>query len=85
MKTFFEQITHWKTIGEWESIKNRFPSAETLERYYNIYQFILTYYPERKRGYRIKAYKDSRFVKRFGNQIDDVYIHKAISVMEKRA
>lgn len=83
MGTVYQYILFAKQQNTWKGACAICSKFETLDRYFQIYQFVLKNYPKRERGYRIKVYRDYRFVERFGNWIDDNYIHNAISAMEK--
>ena len=83
MKTVYQYILYAKEQQTWKGACLISARCKTLDWYCSIYEFILLNYPHRKRGYRIAVYKDPRFVQRFGRKLDDIYIHKVISEMEK--
>ena len=83
MKTLFEQITHWKEIGEWENIKRWYVQTDTHERYYEIVLFVNEHRAEYGYRYREKILNDARFIARFG-YLDQDYLKYAISVMRKK-
>ena len=83
MLTLFEQITHWMTIGEWESIKNVFTAATTLERYYEIVDFINKHRAKYGYRYREKIIADKEFIEQFG-VYDLEYLKKAQRTMAKK-
>ena len=83
MKTLFEQISHWKNIGEWESVKSVFTSATTLQRYYEIVCFINSHKSQYGYRYREKILADEDFVAQFGH-LDEEYLKKAQKMMAKK-
>ena len=82
MKTLFEQITHWKEIGEWESIKQWYVQTDTHERYYEIVLFVNEHRAEYGYRYREKILNDVRFKAKFGI-LDLEYLKKAQKTMNK--
>ena len=83
MTTLFEQITHWKEVGEWEDIKRRYTQADTQERYYQIVLFVNTHRAEYRYRYREKILSDERFIAQFG-YLDLDYLKYASYVMRKK-
>lgn len=82
METLFERITHWKTIGEWEKIKEVLVPATSLERYYNIVRFVQQHKKEFGHRYREKILADKAFIAQFGF-LDLEYLKKAQKIMNK--
>ena len=82
METLFERITHWKSIGEWERIKESFTSATTMDRYYNITLFVQQHKAQFGYRYREQILSDSVFKARFGC-LDLEYLKKAQKMMNQ--
>lgn len=82
METLFDRISRWKTTGEWETIKDVFTSATTLERYYNIVLFVNAHRAEYGYRYRDLILGNKDFIKRFGH-LDLEYLKKAFKIMRK--
>ena len=80
MKTFFEQIAHWKAIGEWQDIKKWYVQSDTYERYYNIVLFVQQNKAKYGRYYRGKILADPEFIRLFG-YLDLDYLKNAFHVM----
>lgn len=78
----FEQIAHWKTIGEWESIKKWYVQSDTYERYFNIVQFVNLNKSKYGHRYREKILGDPEFIRLFGH-LDLDYLKFAIFIMRK--
>ena len=83
MKTLFEQIAHWKAIGEWESVKRWYVQADTHERYFEIVQFVNNNKARYGYRYREKILRDTCFTAKFG-YLDLDYLKYAIHVMRKK-
>lgn len=83
MKTIFEQIYHWKAIGEWSAIESVFNAATTLERYYEITYFVNTHKAQYGYRYREKILANSDFIAKFG-YLDLEYLKKAQKTMAKK-
>ena len=84
MKTLFEQIAHWKAIGEWQDIKKWYVQSDTYERYYNIVLFVQQNKAKYGRYYRGKILADPEFIRLFG-YLDLDYLKNAFHVMRKTA
>lgn len=82
MKTLFEQIDHWKTIGEWQAIKKWYVQSDTYERYYNIVLFVQQHKAKYGRYYREKILRDKQFIQQFG-YLDLDYLKYAFFIMRK--
>ena len=82
MKTLFEQITHWKTIGEWESMRKWITVTETWERYYNIVVYVKKHRAEYGYRYREKLLGSADFKQKFG-YLDLEYLKKAQKTMRQ--
>lgn len=82
MKTLFEQIAHWKAIGEWQDIKKWYVQSDTYERYYNIVLFVQQNKAKYGRYYRGKILADPEFIRLFG-YLDLDYLKNAFHVMRK--
>ena len=82
MKTLFEQIDHWKTIGEWENIKKWYVQADTQELYYSIILYVRQNRDKYGHHYREKILADPQFIQQFG-YLDLDYLKKAFFVMKK--
>ena len=52
METTYEFILRLKQAQCWEGCKCLFPRAETLERYFQVYELALQLEPDKKRGYQ---------------------------------
>ena len=52
--TVYEAITRQMLAGCWSATLALFDRAQTLDRYYHIYQLLNEYEPERSRGYRAR-------------------------------
>ena len=50
--TYFQFITLQQSAGLWEHCMKAFPTGQTLDFYYRIYQIVLEDEPERRYGYR---------------------------------
>ena len=83
MKTQFEQISHWKNIGEWESIKNVFIAATALDHYYEIVCFVKSHRHLYGYRYRETILADKEFIEQFG-VYDLEYLKKAQKMMAKK-
>ena len=83
MLTLFEQITHWMTISEWESIKLWTSQAVTWERYYNIVKFVTEHRSEYGYPFREKILGSPEFINRFGF-LDLEYLKKAEKIMRQK-
>ena len=83
MNTLFEQISHWKSTGEWNTIKSVFTAATTLERYYEIIRFINAHKSKFGYRYREKILADSEFIAQFG-YLDIEYLKYAQKTMAKK-
>ncbi len=84
MKNNFERIAHLKALGVWE--EDVLPLAtrlSTLERYYNIYSFIVEHEPGRPYGAIPKILNNSMFKEQFGSQYDEKHLHKIVEEMTK--
>ena len=84
MKTQFDKITHWMQINEWNSIKESFTTATTLERYYNIVLYVNEHKAKYGHKYREKILREPEFIQQFG-YLDLDYLKKAIFIMGKSA
>ena len=51
METTYEFILRAKQAQCWEGCMCLFPQAETLERYFQVYELALQLEPDKKRGY----------------------------------
>ena len=84
MKNAFQSISLLKSLGVWEDVTLPLAAKlSTLDRYYNIYSFILEHEPERRYGYIPRILKNKDFQDRFGSQYDEPAIWKIIYSMEK--
>ena len=84
MKNNFKRLAHLKSLGVWE--EDVLPLAtriSTLDRYFNIYSFILEHEPERRYGYIPRSLSNLDFIDRFGSQYDEPAIWKIVHEMEK--
>ena len=84
MLTLFEQITHWMTISEWESIKLWTSQAVTWERYYNIVKFVKEHRNEVGYPFREKILGSRNFIDRFGH-LDLEYLKYAEKIMRQKS
>lgn len=80
METLYEQIAHWKTIGEWENIKDVFVTATTFDRYFEITQFVNQNKAQYGFHYRNQILAHPEFIRRFGH-LDIEYLKKALKTM----
>ena len=84
MKNAFDSITLLKHLGVWEqAVLPLAAKLSTLDRYYNIYSFILEHEPERRYGYIPRILRNKDFRERFGSQYDEPALWKIIHTMEK--
>ena len=83
METVFENISHWKNIGEWDRIKRVFTAATTLERYYQITLFAQRMKAKNPYHYREATIADKEFICKFGS-LDVEYLKKAQKMMRKK-
>ena len=84
MKNAFDSITLLKRLGVWEqAVLPLAAKLSTLDRYYNIYSFILEHEPERRYGYIPRILRNKDFQERFGSQYDEPTIRKVIHTMTK--
>ena len=83
MKNLFTIIRNLKHLGVWEDVLYLAARLYTLDRYYDVYSFILEHEPERKYGYITRVLNNPSFKERFGNQYDESAIWKVVRVMEK--
>ena len=81
-KSLFEQIAHWKSIGEWDDIKKWYVQSDTYERYFNIVQFVNLNKSKYGYRYREKILGNILFIHQFG-YLDLDYLKKALFVMAK--
>ena len=64
--TLFQTIEHWKTSGEWDTIRLCYPQTDTHERYYNIVLYIRQKRDKYGRNYRDKILAEPEFIDKFG-------------------
>ena len=84
MKNAFESISLLKRMGVWEqAVLPLAAKLSTLDRYYNIYSFILEHEPERRYGYIPRILRNKDFRELFGSQYDEPALWKIIHTMEK--
>ena len=83
MKTLFDQISHWKNIGEWEAIRLVFTASTTLERYYEIVCFVNSHRHLYGHRYREAILANPGFIEQFG-VYDLEYIKYAQKIMGKK-
>ena len=84
MKNNYERIAHLKALGVWE--EDVLPLASrltTLDRYYDIYSFIIEHEPGRPYGAIPKILNNDMFREQFGTQYDEKHLHKIIEDMTK--
>ena len=70
-------------INEWESIKESFTAATTMERYYNIVLYVNEHRTKYGRKYREKILREPEFIHKFGH-LDLEYLKNAIKNMSKK-
>lgn len=82
MENAFDSITLLKHMGVWEqAVLPLAAKLSTLDRYYDIYSFILEHEPERSYGSIPRILRNKDFQERFGNQYDEPTIRKIIHTM----
>ena len=83
MKTIFTIIRNLKHLDVWADVLFLAARLATLDRYYEVYSFILENEPERKYGYIARVLSNPLFKAQFGTQYDEPAIWKIVHVMEK--
>ena len=83
MKTIFTIIRNLKRLGVWEDVLLLAARLSTLDRYYDVYAFIIENEPERKYGYIPRILNNPTFKERFGTQYDEPAIWKIVHIMDK--
>ena len=82
METTYEFILRLKQAQCWEGSKCLFPRAETLERYFQVYELALQLEPDKKRGY-MKRLLTNPVIGRLLGASDEALMKKALHEMRK--
>jgi hypothetical protein len=74
---------NWKHLGVWKDVLFLASRLYTLDRYYDVYSFIIESEPDRRYGYIPRILNNPTFKTRFGTQYDESAIKKIILTMDK--
>lgn len=83
MKNIFTIIRNLKHLGVWKDVLFLASRLYTLDRYYDVYSFIIESEPDRRYGYIPRILNNPTFKTRFGTQYDESAIKKIILTMDK--